>query len=171
MYRLRELNKKDILTINKWRNDEKLISYLGAPFRYINEDVDDEWYNNYMKNRSNNIRCAIVDEEDKILGLVSILSINYVNQTGILNIMIGNSDNYNKGIGTFAIKKILNHAFMNLNLRRIELSVLESNSRAIHVYEKIGFEKEGIKKKAVYKNGTYINMLMYAILKENYKST
>ena len=40
MYRLRELERKDISTINKWRNNEDIISNLGAPFRYINQDID-----------------------------------------------------------------------------------------------------------------------------------
>ena len=40
MYRLRELERKDISTINKWRNNEDIISNLGAPFRYINQDIE-----------------------------------------------------------------------------------------------------------------------------------
>ena len=35
MYKLREFEKKDISTINKWRNDSDLISRL--PYRYINK--------------------------------------------------------------------------------------------------------------------------------------
>jgi hypothetical protein len=49
MYKLRELRKEDILKINKWRNDSELINHLGAPFRYINLDVDYRWYDNYMQ--------------------------------------------------------------------------------------------------------------------------
>ena len=32
--------------------------------------------------------------------------------------MIGNKEQQNKGIGTFAIREILKHAFMNMNLHR-----------------------------------------------------
>lgn len=168
MYKLRELKKTDIPIINLWRNNKNLIDFLGAPFRYINEDVDYNWYNNYLDSRSNNIRCSIVNEDDIVVGLISILSIDYINQTGVLNVMIGDSNNYNKGIGSFAIKKIIEHAFNNLNLRRIELEALESNTRARHVYEKIGFIKEGVKRKAVYKNGKFVDVVMYAILKDEF---
>ena len=48
MYRLRELEKKDIAIINQWRNKKELIDYLGAPFRYINLDVDEQWYLQYI---------------------------------------------------------------------------------------------------------------------------
>lgn len=76
MYKLRELERKDIKEINKWRNDPELISFLGAPFRYINEEIDMLWFDNYMKNRHIFVRLAIVGDDDKILGLASLTNID-----------------------------------------------------------------------------------------------
>lgn len=169
MYRLRELEEKDIIIINKWRNNAELISMLGAPYRFINQSVDKNWFNSYMNNRSSQVRCAIVTEEnDDILGLVSLTSINQLNQSAEFHIMIGETVNQGKGMGTFAVKKMLDHAFKNLNLYRIELTVLESNKRAQHLYEKCGFIKEGTMRNCVYKNGEFVNMHIYSILKEEY---
>lgn len=44
MYKLRELERKDLTIINSWRNDYELIEQLGAPFRYINLEVDQKWF-------------------------------------------------------------------------------------------------------------------------------
>lgn len=166
MYRLRELERKDLPEINKWRNDPELISFLGAPYRYINLDVDEKWFDSYMANRNSTVRCAIVsDDSDTILGLISLTDVNYLNQSATLHIMIGKSDNQEKGIGTFAVNEMLSHAFNNMNLQRVELDVLADNERAIHLYEKVGFVKEGTKRKAVYKNGVFKDMLIYSILK------
>ena len=77
MFRLRELERKDLPIINRWRNDAELIALLGAPFRYINLDVDMKWFDVYMSNRGNAVRCAITKEnDDTILGLVSLVSMN-----------------------------------------------------------------------------------------------
>lgn len=169
MYRLRELYKTDLEKINEWRNKKELINYLGAPFRYINLDVDIGWYENYMNNRANAVRCAITAaDNDEILGLISLVSINYINQSAELHIMIGDEKNCGKGIGTFAVKEMLNHAFNNMNLRRVELSLLEDNDRARHLYEKSGFVYEGRKRKAKFRNGKFIDMLIYSILREEY---
>jgi len=169
MFRLREIEKKDLEKINEWRNDPELIELLGAPFRYINLDVDLKWYEAYMNNRGNAVRCAITKEdEDNILGLVSLVSINYMNQSAEFHIMIGDKANQGQGVGTFAINEMLNHAFNNMNLQRIELTVLEDNERAKHVYEKLGFVYEGRKRKARYKNGKFVDMLMYSILKTEF---
>lgn len=170
MYQLRELEKKDMKEINQWRNNPKLISMLGAPFRYINMEVDEQWYESYMRNRGNCVRCAIISEhEDKIIGLVSLTSIDYMNQRAEFHIQIGDSANYGKGAGKFAVREMLNHAFNNMNLHRIELSVLRDNERAKHLYEKCGFVYEGCKRAAVYKDGKFVDLLYYSILKEEYK--
>ena len=169
MFHLREIERKDLQTINKWRNDPELIELLGAPFRYINLDVDIKWYEAYMSNRENAVRCAITeDDNDAILGLVSLVSINYMNQSAEFHIMIGDTQNQCRGLGTFAVREMLSHAFNNLNLQRVELTVLEDNTRARHLYEKCGFVYEGRKRKAKYKNGKFVDMLIYSILKPEF---
>ena len=102
--------------------------------------------------------------------MVALTDIDWVYRIGTLHIMIGNSNNRNRGIGTFAVTEMLKHGFDDMNLHRIELEVLVSNSRAIHLYEKIGFEKEGIKKKAAFKNGLYVDVAFMALLSEKWKN-
>ena len=168
MYRLRELERRDLESINKWRNDPLLIGQLGAPFRYINPEVDVRLYENYMANRGNTVRCSIVDENDNFIGLISLTGIDYLNQSAELHIMICDGKNQGKGAGTFAVNAMLDHAFNNMNLHRIELSVLENNERAQHLYEKVGFVREGMLRKAYYKNGEFVNAFIYAILRDEF---
>ncbi len=169
MYKLRELEREDIKRINAWRNDPNLIACLGAPYRFINEDVDSEWYDKYIKTRMNSVRCAIVeaDHEENVLGLISLMDVDHINRSAHLHIMIGNDANRGKGIGTFAVNAMIDHAFLNMNLRRIELGVLENNAPAIHLYEKCGFIKEGLKRESNYKNGRYISMIIMSILRSD----
>lgn len=169
MYQIRELERRDLKEINKWRNDSELIASLGAPFRYINAEVDEKWFDSYMSNRGSAVRCAIVERDnDVILGLVSLVSIDHLNQCAEFHIMIGDKDNQGKGIGTYATKEMLRHAFNNLNLRRVELTVVDENQRAQKMYEKVGFVREGVKRQAKYKNGEFINMIVYSILREEF---
>lgn len=168
MYRLRELEREDIPIINSWRSDKDLIDKLGAPFRYINKEIDFKWYDNYMSNRGNTIRCSILNDKDQIIGLVSLTNIDRFNQNAVFHIMIGDSSNREKGVGYYATNEILKHAFLDMNLNRVELSVLENNQRALALYDKVGFKREGVKRKAVYKNGDFVDMVIMAILKEDF---
>jgi len=168
MYKLRELAREDMPIINTWRKNKELIDNPGAPFRYINQEVDYKWYEKYLLNRDNCIRCSILREDDQIIGLVSLISIDRINQSCVFHIMIGDSSSRHKGAGYFATKEILKHAFFDMNLNRVELSVLESNQRALDLYDKAGFKREGVKRKAVYKNGAFVDMVFMAILKEDF---
>lgn len=167
MYKLREIESQDMAIINSWRNNKEIIDQLGATFRYINQDVDDEWFANYMRSRNSVARFTIL-EDDTVIGLVSLTGINQLNQSAEFHIMIGNTEYQGKGVGTFAVNEILNHAFNDLNLHRVELTVLKTNERAFKLYEKAGFKREGTLRKVYYKNGSFVDAYMYSILKEEY---
>ena len=168
-YRLRELERRDIPIINGWRADRGLIACLGAPYRFINQEVDEAWFDAYMRSRQTCVRCAIVGEgdasEDQILGLITLAGIDHLRQSATLHIMIGSSKDRGKGMGTFAVLSMLRHAFYDLNLRRVELSVLATNEAAIGLYEKCGFTREGTRRQACYKGGEFVDMYEYGILR------
>lgn len=174
MIRLREITKQDMKVINRWRNDEGLVDYLGAPFRYVNPETDEVWFDNYMKNRSSQIRCAICpanpNRNEVILGVVYLTQIDSVSRQGEFSIMIGETGQRNKGIGTMATRQMLHYAFDSLNLHRVYLYVLEHNQRAIAVYEKAGFIKEGVLRDSVYKKGNYENLVLMGILDHDFRS-
>ena len=166
MFDLREVTKKDLPIINRWRAKRELIDYLGAPFRFINEEVEQKWFENYLATRKNTIRCIITNNKEEAIGLVSITNIDWVNRSGVLHIMIGEANNRGKGAGSYAVNEMVRHAFYDMNLNRLELSVLSNNQRAINLYQKAGFLKEGVKRRAVYKNGSFVDMVIMAILRE-----
>lgn len=82
--------------------------------------------------------------------------------------MIGDAKNRGKGISYFTVIEILNHAFNNMNLNRIEAGALESNTRVLTLCKKIGSKREGVKVQSIYKNGKFIDMIMMAILKKEF---
>lgn len=168
MYKIRELERRDIVEINKWRNDKELSKKLGGVYRFVNSDVDNAWYDRYLDSRNNSVRCSIVDENDIIVGCVYLLNIDTINRSGELHIMIGNKVNRGKGIGTFAVSSIIDHAFQDLNLRRLQLEVLESNEIAQKLYRKMGFVEEGRKRKAVFKDGQYVDEIIMGLLRDDY---
>lgn len=166
---LRELERIDIEILNIWRNKKSLIDSLGTNFRYINLDTDINWYDNYIKNRTNNVRCIICENEtSKQIGSIGLLNIDNINKKCEFYIMIGDEEYQNKGIGRKAIVQILNHGFMNLNLNRVELNVLKENERALNLYLKVGFKQEGIFRNAIYKNGKYSDLIYMGLLKDEF---
>ncbi|MBN3939340.1 GNAT family protein [Nostoc sp. NMS9] len=169
MFRLREISRQDITTINTWRNDYEIINFLGCNFLYISEEIDNKWYENYLNNRDKNVRLSIIESDNNhLIGNVYLTNIQSINCSAEFSIVISNKNYWSRGIGEAVCREIIKHAFINLNLNRIYLYVLEENTRAIRMYEKVGFLLEGKLEEAVYKNGSYHNTLLMAILRKNY---
>jgi RimJ/RimL family protein N-acetyltransferase len=165
MVTLRELAREDIPMVNRWRNDRCLVDGLGAPPRYISEEVDVIWFEEYLRRRGTDVRCAILAGcEAEPVGLVSLTGIDSVHRRAELHLIIGRRDLHGRGIGTEATRLLLAHAFNDLNLHRVFLSVLASNAPAIRVYEKAGFVREGVARESAYKRGRYDDMVHMAIL-------
>lgn len=165
---LRELTLKDIDVINQWRNDSSTIDMLGAPFRFINKEVDELWFENYLKNRLNNVRLAICEAETGSMhGAAYLLNIDWLSRSAEYAIWLGDKKQRGNGIGTKVTELVLKHAFRDLNLHRIYLTVLESNLVALSLYEKMGFVREGLQRDAVFKNGEYHSLVMMSILNSN----
>lgn len=75
------------------------------------------------------------------------------------------TDYQNQGAGTALIKALLDLADNWLMLVRLELDVYTDNARAIHLYEKLGFEREGVLRKAAIRGGRYADLLMMSRLR------
>jgi RimJ/RimL family protein N-acetyltransferase len=168
---LRELERSDVPTINRWRNDRALVARLGAPFRRVNIDTDLDWYARYLSSRSTQVRCAVCTRaSSRLVGLASLTHIDPVHRSAEYHIMIGPVRARGRGAGTAATREMLRHAFEDLNLHRVYLSVLEDNREAVALYEKMGFTHEGRSRQAVYKDGRYRDMLQMAILAGEYRA-
>jgi RimJ/RimL family protein N-acetyltransferase len=170
--RLRELARSDIPVINRWRADRSLTDGLGAPYRFIGLEVDEAWFEAYLRRRGTDVRCIICANDDALspLGIVSLLGIDPVHRHAEFHLLLGERSVHGRGIGTAATIAMVRHGFVDLNLHRIFLSVLDSNRAAIRVYEKAGFQTEGRMREAAHKNGEYRDMLMMAMLRSDLKS-
>jgi RimJ/RimL family protein N-acetyltransferase len=165
-FTLREISKTDLPIINQWRNDKELIDLLGNNFLYIAGEVDENWFENYINNRHTAVRLAIITPvNSNFIGMVHLTGIHQINRSAEFSILIGDRDYWAKGAGSQATKAMLDHAFNNLNLNRVYLTVLENNERAIKMYEKVGFKREGVLREAIFKNGKYCNLIQMSILK------
>ncbi|MDU5111096.1 MAG: GNAT family N-acetyltransferase [Clostridium sp.] len=107
--------------------------------------------------------------EEEIIGTAG-LTINSnprLRHSGGIGIMI-HKDYQNMGVGTALMEALLDVADNWLILIRVELGVFEDNKRAIHLYEKFGFEKEGLKRLAAIRNGKYENEYLMARINPAY---
>ncbi|MFL9889500.1 MULTISPECIES: GNAT family N-acetyltransferase [Paraburkholderia] len=165
---LREIERGDLPTINAWRADKALVSLLGGAFRYVGAEIDNKWFDSYLGSRAGNVRLAVcLASTQAVVGVTYLLGIDWVNRSAEFSIQIGAETARGRGIGEAATRQTLDHAFGDLNLNRISLTVLASNARAIALYEKVGFRAEGLLRQAAFKGGRYLDVIPMAILADD----
>jgi RimJ/RimL family protein N-acetyltransferase len=65
---------------------------------------------------------------------------------------------------------ILDYVFRELKAHRLWLDVFETNTRAQHVYENLGFRHEGILREAIFRDGEFHNQRLMSILDREYEA-
>jgi RimJ/RimL family protein N-acetyltransferase len=70
-----------------------------------------------------------------------------------------------RGIGTAAIRQLVEFGFVRRNLRRIHLQAIASNAGAIRAYEKAGFVVEGRQRQHAWVRGAYEDIVLMGILR------
>ena len=166
---LRALELGDLKLVHKWHNCEDLYEHLGGTFHYVSESAEQLWLQERCSFKQNEVSLAVCDSiSSKHVGNIYLRSIDWVARTAVLHIFIGDAENRGKGYGHEAAGLLLKHAFHNYNLNRIELEVLASNRQAVRLYEKCGFIKEGVLRKRVFKKGLYQDVIIMALLREDF---
>jgi diamine N-acetyltransferase len=105
---------------------------------------------------------------DDLVGTCQLHSISAVDRCAELQIRLGAIAERGKGLGTQAVRLLLDYGFLDLNLQRIYLHVMATNLPAIRVYEKTGFLREGLLRRAAYVDGAYVDLAFMAILRDEY---
>jgi RimJ/RimL family protein N-acetyltransferase len=106
--------------------------------------------------------------DDTLIGFVALFNIKWSNQSAEMAIGIGVPEYRGKGYGGDALRLILNYAFNELNLHRVELTVIAYNTGAIRAYERAGFVREGVKRQAIQRDGQRFDLIAYGILRDEW---
>src|SRR5579875_358814 len=103
-----------------------------------------------------------------LLGLGGIDGILPFQGVGDLSVALGRPY-WGQGYGREALTLLLRFAFMELNLRRVGITVFDYNPRAIRLYERAGFVREGARRAYVVRDGKAHDMLLYGMLREEFR--
>ena len=168
---LRSVELSDLDSIMEHWNNLKLRQYLYF-FLPMSREEEKDWIQNTWKRRQEgtDFIFAIEHKETKeFLGTCGLSGLNYINQKAELGIAIHAEKNWGKGYGTDAMKVLMKFGFNYLNLHRIELRVFTHNTRAIKIYQKVGFKEIGIRREARFQNGKFHDVKLMDILRREWK--
>ncbi|HKL12469.1 MAG TPA: GNAT family protein [Halanaerobiales bacterium] len=166
---LREYQENDLGHMMDWINDPNIVKFLSDRFLYpqsrsqvenfLNKTMDENWAGFVISDR----------ETGDYLGQIDFVEIDEKNGCAEVALVIGDTNDASKGIGTEAMQLMMDFGFNNLRLNRIELSCWDYNERAINLYKKLGFTEEGRKRKNRFFDGEYHDEVFFGILREEWQ--
>ncbi|MDY3049415.1 MAG: GNAT family protein [Rothia sp. (in: high G+C Gram-positive bacteria)] len=128
-----------------------------------------DWYAQ-INQQTDRLDLAIYSQElDRYVGEVVLNDYDPANKSVNFRIAIGQAGQ-NRGYGTQATLLLVNYAFEQLDINRIELEVLDFNQRAKHVYTSCGFVAEGRRRQAFLIDGEYHDAVIKSVIRSDWEA-
>ncbi len=161
---LRALEREDLRYIHLLNNDNKIMSYwFEEPYESFAELQD--LFEKHIHNQSE--RRFILMDDKQTVGLVELVEIDLIHRNAEFQIII-DPQSQGKGYASIATKLAIEYAFTILNLHKIYLLVDKKNDKAIHIYQKTGFQIEGELKEEFFINGSYHDAIRLCMFQRDF---
>lgn len=168
--KLERIEDNDMVYIYEWFKDIEFLKFYDymPPIPQSADEVN-KTFRDYKKNEESDVFAIKLFDSNQIIGIAGFDDIVKENKVATLFIGIGNKDVRGRGYGKEALKLLLEYGFNKLGFHRIQLNVLEFNIAAISLYEKAGFKREGTYREFVLRDNKRYDLLLYGILKSEWK--
>lgn len=166
---LRAIEEDDIPILHRWANDPALQDIIGNIYFPSSLEFHKNWFTNLQKDNLNQ-RFAIDTKDQGIIGISSIMNIDWRNNHAWHGVMLGDKDIRGKGYGQDAVMATMRYAFDEMHLERLDGSIIEYNKISYSFYcEKLGWKKEGIRRNYYFRKGKYWDQIIVGITKADYQ--
>ncbi|HRZ95792.1 MAG TPA: GNAT family protein [Candidatus Moranbacteria bacterium] len=163
---------KQILPLSvKWLNDPEVIQGLLI-FLPLTEIAEEKWIEKTSVSENDVvfiIKKKMPDGTTIPIGICGLHGISWKDRCGTFGIFIGEKDSWGSGLGPEAGKLLIRYGFEQLNLNRINSSVIDFNQRSVGMHEKLGFRVEGKKRQMIFKNNRFADEIILGLLKEEWQ--
>ena len=166
----RAIKKTDLNDIYEYSSDPKTSKYLAwEPHKDIEHTKQFiEIILAKYKSGEYNDWALVAKDSGKMIGTCGFTKIDNENNSVEIGYII-NPKFWGNGYATEAVKRILQFAFEELNVNRVEAKFMFGNEASLAVMEKSGMKLEGYLRDAIFVKGRYHTIGISSILSREYK--
>ncbi len=124
------LDKKEILLVWQWRNDEKISQFMKTKY------IDFQEHLNFIitLKKDQTKKYFLVFKDDEAIGVIDFINITQDScEFGLY------AKPNLKGVGQILMQEIKKYAFENLKIKELKACVFKQNKKALDLYLKSGF--------------------------------
>jgi ribosomal-protein-alanine N-acetyltransferase len=163
---LRKVEQTDAPFVLEGLSNDVLTKYMLIQY-YSLEEVQKQmdYYANHYTNKTGFYWLIETLDTGKNVGVIGVNNISSTHQKAEIGFWIL-PKYWQQGYTAEAAKAVLQFAFNELQLNRIEATVETENIASIATINKLGFKHEGTFEQYEINNGSFIDLMMFAILKK-----
>lgn len=164
---IRPLATTDLDTWYAWEYDIELAMLAGwTPL--LARTAFQQKFEQRINEPKSEMKYFAVDYHDQFTGVLQLAEIDHFEKRAVISIFIGPKELWGRGIGSTALRLLLDYAFTVQGLERISAQVYGFNTRSQRLMERVGFQKEGILRQHELQNGQRQDLHVYGILKPEF---
>jgi ribosomal-protein-serine acetyltransferase len=113
---------------------------------------------------------AVVDGvflEGRLAGVVSLVRVDLANRSAMIGYWLGEVQQ-GKGLMTRACQAMIDYAFGEMGLNRLEIKAAPGNSKSLAVAVRLGFSLEGVERQAAWLYDHFEDMVVYSLLRQEW---
>ncbi|MFX1489889.1 MAG: GNAT family N-acetyltransferase [Promethearchaeota archaeon] len=163
------LNPNHVSLYSKWENNPQVRKYARTAIPMTIEESK-----KYIVQSDSKSRKIVMFEiwhkrDQKPIGYCEIGDFSWQNRNAYIGFLIGEIEYWGQKIGTELTKLLVDYGFKELNFHKITAEALSANTGSQRCLEKNGFKHQGTLKEDMFVDGEYMDMLLYGILKKEWK--
>jgi len=163
--RIKEIGLEDVGSIYRTLVNEREYLSEWLPFVGITDSLSDTqaFVQSIINSGLKNFICAIFFQQ-QFVGLIGLKEIDSYNKKAEIGYWLSEAFQH-KGIVTRSCKTIIDFAFDELNLNRIQIKIATGNIKSLHVAEILGFTREGLERQGELLTKGYTDLVVFGLLK------
>lgn len=112
---------------------------------------------------------ARIAPEGEIVGVAGFHSIDWINRSTSIGYWLAEPAQ-GRGTMTAVVRALLDHAFYEWELHRVEIHCAPGNRRSRAIPERLGFEEEALLRETEHVGGRYLDSVVYGLLEGEWGS-
>jgi len=159
------VKEESLKKILKWRNNPQIWQWCRQN-DLIPWSNHEKWF--LWQSESKDVRMyEIHNSNHYLVGVCGLTSIDMLNQRAEFSLYIG-PEYQQLGLAKKALATLLDHAFLNLNLRTVWGESFDKNP-ACGMFLKLGFQKTGLRRDHYFRSGKFIDAHLFDITKQEWE--
>ena len=111
---------------------------------------------------------AIIWADGELAGSIGFHAIDWTNRSAAIGYWL-DAAHQGHGIMTLCCASLLDYAFQELRLHRIEIRCGAGNLRSCAIPERLGFTREGVAREAEWVNDRWVDLVVWSMLQRDWR--